>query len=42
MLKNMITILFKEKNMKYNKNIYEAIFKSRPNRFNANVILNGE
>lgn len=28
--------------MKYNKNIYEAIFKSRPNRFNANVILNGE
>lgn len=28
--------------MKYNKKIYEGIFKKRPNRFNANVILNGE
>ncbi|AYE34074.1 DNA/RNA nuclease SfsA [Clostridium septicum] len=28
--------------MKYNKNIYEAIFVKRPNRFNAEVILNGE
>lgn len=28
--------------MKYNKNIYEAIFVKRPNRFNANVIYNGE
>lgn len=37
-----LVILFKEKKMKYNKNIYEAIFKNRPNRFNANVILNGE
>ncbi|MDZ7542950.1 DNA/RNA nuclease SfsA, partial [Clostridium perfringens] len=24
--------------MKYNKNIYEAVFKKRPNRFNAIVI----
>lgn len=28
--------------MKYNKNIYEAEFVSRPNRFNAKVILNNE
>ena len=28
--------------MKYNKNIYEAEFISRPNRFNAKVILNNE
>ncbi|GAB6168405.1 DNA/RNA nuclease SfsA [Clostridium carnis] len=28
--------------MKYNKNIYEAIFINRPNRFNAKVILNEE
>ncbi|WP_411169069.1 DNA/RNA nuclease SfsA [Clostridium sp. MB05] len=28
--------------MKYNKNIYEAVFKKRPNRFNAIVILKDE
>lgn len=28
--------------MKYNKNIFKAIFVKRPNRFNANVIYNGE
>lgn len=28
--------------MKYNKNIYEAIFVNRPNRFNATVIYNEE
>ena len=28
--------------MKYNKNIYEAEFISRPNRFNAKVLLNNE
>ena len=27
--------------MKYNKNIFKAIFVKRPNRFNANVIYNG-
>lgn len=28
--------------MKYGKNIYEAIFIKRPNRFNAHVLLNGD
>lgn len=28
--------------MKYNKNIYDAVFISRPNRFNAKVLLNNE
>ncbi|MBE6049920.1 MAG: DNA/RNA nuclease SfsA [Clostridium sp.] len=28
--------------MKYGKNIYEAIFVKRPNRFNAIVVYNGE
>ena len=28
--------------MKYNKNIYDAIFISRPNRFNAKVLLKDE
>ena len=28
--------------MRYNKNIYEGIFVKRPNRFNAEVILNDE
>lgn len=28
--------------MEYNKNIYEATFINRPNRFNAKVIFNGE
>jgi sugar fermentation stimulation protein A len=28
--------------MKYNKKIYEGIFLSRPNRFNARVLFNGQ
>ena len=28
--------------MKFNKNVFEGIFISRPNRFNAKVLLNGE
>lgn len=40
--KKTLKYKIKEKNMNYNKKIYEAMFISRPNRFNAIVNFNNE